>query len=418
MNISDSELRERLIARGFKPPPINDNSRKLLIAKLQKLETTELPAENLDSNDANREVKTTSQSRRGRRNCERSPTNISSKTTSQTRRGKRNRLPSPVNVGSSSTISDSELWERLIANGYKPTITDSNREQLILELQKLEASAPLAKKSSFRNETDYEVETTLQIKPNEQKREPNPVEVDSSPMNISDSELRERLIARGYNPLIIDFSRSKLIAMLKKLESSALPAKDTSFSADADIAVETVSETKRRTRNSEPSPCKVGISPITNISDSELRERLIARGYHPPLISNFSRPLLIKKLQKLESSESSAEDPSSAMDTDTDAESTPETNRSKRNNETTPIISPVTNISDSELRERLIARGYQPPPIADYSRELLIKKLQKLEASTMPAKNPSSVKDTDQEAKIPSPTRPCKRQLNRPRRIQ
>lgn len=45
----------------------------------------------------------------------------------------------------------------------------------------------------------------------------------------------------------------------------------------------------------------------------------------------------------------------------------------------------MENISDAELRQRLLAKGFDAPPVTDTSRALLIKKLKKLDSSKTPA---------------------------------
>lgn len=50
----------------------------------------------------------------------------------------------------------------------------------------------------------------------------------------------------------------------------------------------------------------------------------------------------------------------------------------------------MENLSDAELRKRLLAKGFDAPPVTDTSRQLLIKKLKKLDASKTPAGAPAA----------------------------
>ncbi len=79
MNISDSELRERLMARGYNPPPVTDSSRGVLIKKLKKLEVAApLTADSLSSRaDTNHEVKIALRTRLNGKNYESSPEVVS-----------------------------------------------------------------------------------------------------------------------------------------------------------------------------------------------------------------------------------------------------------------------------------------------------------------------------------------------------
>lgn len=69
------------------------------------------------------------------------------------------------------------------------------------------------------------------------------------------------------------------------------------------------------------------------------------------------------------------------------------------------------DISDAELRRRLVAKGYDPPPVTDSSRKVLLRKLTKLEADASPLGATKSVNLNDRS---PSQTKSVRRGKNTP----